>query len=135
MNAPLITNRARRPIDWKNMKKTAAAAALMIASAAAADPLAGTQRHDVQHAFAVEPCASVIATIDATKPAPKGDPFEAMLIQSGEMAMYFGYLMGFEATHPNIAREGETILARLRTDCETDPTQTALHYLLSYSDE
>jgi hypothetical protein len=87
---------------------------------------AGIQNHKVQQLFMTQPCIMVINTIDR----PDGDVFGG-----GMMTMAFGFLMGFEAAHPGIRGDQETILKRLRADCTIDSNQTAFDLLQGYATE
>lgn len=104
------------------MKRICVMAVVLAGGASHADDIEGIQNHKVQKQFMQEPCTTVIDVIDN---ASNG---------VGEMAMAFGFLMGFEATHPNIRGDQETILTRLRIDCAAKPDQTAMALLQSYSE-
>lgn len=116
------------------MFRTTLIALIATATAALSGPLDGTQNHAVQQRFIEEPCSAVIAAINPTEPADNSeDVGEGMLIAMGEMAMTFGFLMGFEAVHPNIRGDFETVLQRLTSDCEKDSSRTAWHMLQGYA--
>lgn len=104
--------------------RTAAALFLVAASHAASAETAGIQNHDVQKLFIEQPCGAVIQAIDEPKPTPEG---------LGNMTMAFGFLMGFEAAHPGIKGDQETILKRLRADCAQGSTATAFDLLNGYA--
>lgn len=106
------------------MTRLALIAGLLMATTATAENIDGIQNHDVQKRFLQEPCSAVIGAIDTPAPGAIG---------VGEMAMTFGFLMGFEALHPGIRGDHETILMRLRTDCANQPEKTAMALLMGYA--
>lgn len=107
------------------LKTTLIFATLLTATAVWAD-VDGIQNHPIQKMFMEDPCMSVILTIDGT---------ESGLKNVAMMTMAFGFLMGFEADHPNIRGEHETVLMRLRADCSIDSNKTAFELLQGYTDE
>lgn len=110
--------------------RTAAALIITIAATAAAKAETdGIQNHPVQLLFMEQPCHKVIEAIDS----PATDTLEAALLNSAFMAMTFGFLMGFEAGHPGIRGDHETILMRLRADCPPGTETTAFDLLNSYA--
>lgn len=109
------------------MKRFALAViASAVGTSASVENLQGTQNHVVQKRFLLEPCSAVIAAIDNPSPG---------MIGAGDMAMTFGFLMGFEAINPNIRGDHETILMRLRADCAQQDSKTAMTLLKSYAEE
>ncbi|WP_306150621.1 hypothetical protein [Roseovarius sp. MMSF_3281] len=107
------------------MKTLTPALAIMIATApASAQNTNGIQNHPVQEQFMTEPCAAVISTIDNVTATPEG---------IGNMALAFGFLMGFEAANPGIRGDHETVLIRLRADCAETPNSTAMSLLRAYT--
>jgi len=141
------------------MFKILTATACAIATTAAADPMAGLQNHYIQQAYILEPCGTVIAMIDEEGSDPdafsngimaimagamadlppeeilkNAEPMMQQLTEIANVAMAFGFLMDFEATHPNINGTHETVLMRLRADCAAEPSKTAMEYLLIYAD-
>jgi hypothetical protein len=84
----------------------------------------GIQNHAIQKMFMEQPCMAAIKTIDEPNPSPKS---------IGMMTMAFGFLMGFEASHPNIRGDYDTILKRLRADCTAETTDTAFEMLQGYA--
>lgn len=110
------------------MKKSRGALrlAIMIAMAiptASAAQIDGIQNHEVQTLFMDAPCGQAITRMDTPKVDIEG---------IGKMTMAFGFLMGFEATHPGIRGDQDTILKRLRADCATRSDATAMDLLNSY---
>lgn len=91
----------------------------------------GIQNHPVQLLFMEQPCHKVIEAIDS----PATDTPEATFVNMGFMTMAFGFLMGFEATHPGIRGDHETILKRLRADCPPGTETTAFDLLNGYADK
>lgn len=91
----------------------------------------GIQNHKVQKLFMEAPCAEVMDVIDGPKAKP--DSLQQALQNAGWTAMAFGFLMGFEATHPGIRGDHETILMRLRDDCATNGNRTTIDMLMGYT--
>jgi len=85
-------------------KHLAFIAAVALAGSAAAET-DGIQNHPVQLLFMEQPCHKVIEAIDS----PATDTPEATFVNMGFMTMAFGFLMGFEATHPGIRGHHATI--------------------------
>lgn len=110
--------------------RLALTAAITVPAIALAD-VDGIQNHEVQKLFMEQPCHKVIEAIDS----PDTDTPEAALQNSAFMAMAFGFLMGFEATHPGIRGDHETILMRLRADCPAGTASTAFELLNGYARE
>jgi hypothetical protein len=123
-NGPMRNKRLKKP-QKSGLLVALAASAFTLPVPAKAES-ANIQNHDVQKLFMEQQCAEVLAIIDAPDPS---------LIGIGEMAMAFGFLMGFEVAHPGIKGKHETILSRLRFDCGNASDQTAYELLLSYSQE
>lgn len=113
------------------MRTHLALAATIATAAPAMADVDGIQNHPVQKLFMEQPCHKVIEAIDS----PATDTLEAALLNSAFMAMAFGFLMGFEATHPGIRGDHETILMRLRADCPAGTTATAFEILNGYAGE
>lgn len=104
----------------------AALIALALCATAATAETDGIQNHEVQRLFMDQPCMAAVKTIDDPKPSPKS---------MGMMTMAFGFLMGFEASHPHIRGDYDTILKRLRDDCTDKTTATAFDLLQGYADD
>ena len=87
--------------------------------------------HDMQDNFANKKCGEALALIDAPD---RGDGSTKTLVMSaGAMAMAFGYLLGFEAAAGrDLSGSADTLLKRLRSDCNESPDKTALELLLGY---
>lgn len=89
------------------------------------------QAHELQDDYASLPCSEVVSRIDSPDMGDMSP--KAMLKGAGEMAMAFGYLLGFEAAQGrDLNGESKTLLVRLREDCAASPDQTALEILQSY---
>jgi hypothetical protein len=105
-------------------------AALFLIAPAAFAQSSGPQTdgpHYMTATFSEASCRMIIATIDTQMAS-----IEAM----GEMAMAFGFLLGYETAvgHP-LRGEHRTLLSRLRVDCEAEPAATALQLLERYAAE
>jgi hypothetical protein len=128
--------------------------AMLIAGAAIADTPKELQNHFVQKWFYEEPCNFVIEKIDgnpsvgidqalrATHAMITFDveteyavaPISEILRTNVRHGMTFGFLMGYEAAHPHRRGSFATVLSRLRSDCEKDPSKPAMEYLEFYSE-
>lgn len=103
------------------MKPVFLTALLVAATATAAADIPDIQNHPVQDLFTNQPCSAAIQTIDNPDPD---------LIEVGEMAMAFGFIMGIEALNPGIRKNHDTVLMRLRADCASNSDTSALNLLL-----
>ena len=123
------------------MLKTAATCAALCAAIAPqnlAAETAGIQNHKVQKLFMEAPCSDAISAIDnpggaRTSAQDSNAELAQPILDLGWTAMAFGFLMGYEATRPGIRGTHETILMRLRDDCASDSTRTAMEILQGYS--
>ena len=96
---------------------------LVFALALAASP-AIAEPHYMTTAMKDQPCGTSLATINAPKGGLKG---------AGEMAMAFGYLLGFQAAKGgDISGDAATVLKRVTSDCEANPDRTVLQILSGY---
>lgn len=106
------------------MTKPFLSAAMLLTATTASAEIEGIQNHMIQKMFMEAPCISPITAI-----SPSGPP------DLGMMAMAFGFLMGFEASHPGIRGDHETILKRLMAECSIDSNKTAFEMLQGYAAE
>lgn len=98
--------------------RTSIALLLLCAGPAFAEP------HYMTVAFAEKPCGEALDYIENPAVTPQG---------MGNMAMAFGYLLGFQAAMGgDLSGEAETILKRLVADCTANPDMTALDLLKRY---
>ena len=93
----------------------------------------GYEDSGVMTAFRDRPCGEVLEVIYLREVA--GLTLGETLGVAGTKNLYLGFVVGFDAAHGGLHREGESTLARLREACTADPEATALSLLEGFAAE
>lgn len=97
---------------------------LMAAPAVAQEP----EEHPIQTMYRDAPCTEVVGLLDAWPDLPPAESLNFYL----EKGMAWGFLLGFDAMHPEAKGEADTLLSRVRLDCAAAPETPALTILEGY---